>query len=50
LRKKERFFTDCTKWELESANEVEKVARMNLSVMSKDEVFGMMFPRDNKVE
>jgi len=22
---------------------------MNLSVMSKDEVFAMMFPRDNKV-
>jgi len=35
LRKKERCFSDVTKWELESPQEVDRVARMNLSVMDK---------------
>ncbi len=50
IRKKERYINDVSKWELESPQEYEKISRMNTSVMEKEEVFSMMFPRDNKTE
>jgi hypothetical protein len=35
VRKKERYYNDVSKWELETPQEYEKISRMNISAMEK---------------
>jgi hypothetical protein len=49
LRKKEKYYSDPTKWELPEA-ELLKIQKQGVGKQSKEEVFDKMFPNDNDKE